>query len=183
MSYLQSRAIRTAVKELLHGSIGTTRVVPPGLFEYGVFTGQAIGAQKARALDLRFRHRFDVTLRTVGSSVATPLSVKSSYRLSVMRIEILVTTKLPSQVVEAMRDDARSQVEGDCDVAIQALNYPHNLLTTHDAEETGIISGMFRGPDGLSTPTWELLEENWEQQLLRSRIIGDADVMQTQAVA
>lgn len=183
MSFSQASAIRTAITELLRGSIGTTRIVPQGMFEPGVHAGQKPSAQQAKAIDRRYEHRFDVVVSRQAKNAATPLSVTASYRIAQHSVVINIATKLKSVVRDDAREEQRAQIEGDCDVAIQALNYPNNLLATLGAQLTGIVSGMLQGPDGLATPTWELVEENWEQHLLRSRIIAEAIVIQQQAVA
>ncbi len=183
MSVNQSRAIREAVTELLVGTIGTTRVVPKLLFEPGTFTGQPTAAQQVKSKDLRFTHRFDVVVRGGKPHEATPLSVKSAYRIETMAIEVSLWTRLFSTVDATKRAEQRIQIEGDAETAVQALNYPNNLLFTQDAEATGIVSGMLKGPEGESTPVWELVEENWETLILRSRITGVALVSKQQAVA
>ena len=183
MSYLQQKYIRTAIVELVRGSIGTTRVVPAGMFGEGVHAGQKPSAQQAKALNRNYTHRFDVAVRVAGVHEASAVSVKTSSRISRFAVEIMFTTKLKSVVQDEARDDVLARVAGDGDVVIQALNYPNNLLTTNDGEATGIVSGMLLGPDNTSTPRWELVEENWEQQLLRSRIVAEAIVIQVQAVA
>jgi hypothetical protein len=184
MSYQQSSAIRTAITELLRGSIGDVRIVPAGLFEPGVFDGQKMPAQQSKAIDHRYVHRFDLKITRQVNNAATPLGVSNApYRIADYSIAINITTRLKAVTRDDAREEQRAQIEGDCDVAIQALNYRSNLSTTLDAQPTGIVSGLLKGPDTASTPVWELVEENWEQQLLRSRIVAEATVIQQQAVS
>jgi len=183
MSYQQSAAIRTAITELLRGSIGSVRIVPMNLFEPGVFTGQPKVAQQSKAIDHRFVHRFDLVITGLGRNAATPQSVKSSYRIEQYSVIVNITTRLKAVTLDAEREEQRARVMGDSDVAVQALNYPNNLLATNGAQLTGIVSGMLKGAGDLSSPVWELVEENWEQHLLRSRIVAEATVIQQQAVA
>jgi hypothetical protein len=63
------------------------------------------------------------------------------------------------------------------------LNYPGNLQFTSNGRDTGIISGMLLGPNSSGTPVWELVEENWSQHLLRSRITAVAKVKIVQPAA
>jgi hypothetical protein len=183
VSYTQSSAIRTAIIELIRGSIGVVRIVPAGLFEPGVFEGQKTAAQQAKTIDHRFAHRFDLKVDRQSKNAATPISSKASYRLSQYSVTINITTRLKAATRDDDREIQRAKAEGDTDLVIQALNYPGNLLATLGAQQTGIVSGLLQGPDGAATPIWELVEENWEQHLLRSRIVAEATVIQQQAVA
>ena len=182
MSYQQSAAIRTAITEVLRGSSGAVRTVPHGLFEPGVFAGQKLPAQQSKAIDYRYVHRFDLSVSRQVLNAATPMGT-APYRIADYAIAINITTRLMAVTRDDAREETRAHVEGDCDVAIQALNYRHNLDTTLDAQATGIVSGLLKGPDGTATPVWELVEENWEQHLLRSRIVAAATVIQQQAVS
>lgn len=184
MSFSQASAIRQAITELLRGSSGTTRIVPQGLFEPGVFAGQKPAAQQSKAIDHRYVHRFDISISRQAPNAATPMGASNSpHRISDFTITINITTRLKAVTRDDAREEQRSQIEGDCDLAVQALNRTNNLDSTLDAHVTGIVSGLLRGPGGLSTPVWELVEENWEQHLLRSRIVAEAIVIQQQAVA
>lgn len=183
MSVAQSSYIRTAITELLRGSSGTTRIVPAGMFEPGVMAGDPLPGQQSKALDYRFTHRFDISILRQSPNAATPISAKASYRIAEFDIAINVWTKLKATTLQAAKEGQRAQVEGDIDVALQALNYPGNLDFTMDGRATGIISGMLLGPDSATTPTWELVEENWQQHLLRSRITAAAKVKLVQPAA
>lgn len=184
MSVAQSTAIRVAIEELLHGSSGIVRKVPAGLFERGVLDGQPLTAQQARTYDQRYVHRFDVRVGPWRNHEATPLSTKASVRISRVGVVINVSTRLPATPLDNKRHEQRAQIEGDFDTAVQALNYPGNLTVTVDDEETGIVSGLLQGPDeGQPTPTWEVVDENWSEHILRSRISGSATVRIAQAIA
>jgi hypothetical protein len=183
VSYTQSAAMRTAIAELLRGSIGNVRVVPAGLFEPGVFEGQKASAKQVKVIDHRFQHRFDVSVTRQSRNAATPLSTKASYRIAQYSITIQIWTRLKAVTQIETREEQLARIEGDFDVVAQALNYPNNLTATLGAQQTGIVSGLLQGPDGSATPVWELVEENWELHLLRSRIVAEAIVIQQQAVA
>lgn len=184
MSVAQSTAIRVAIEELLHGSSGGVRKVPAGLFERGVLDGQPLSAQQARTYDQRCVHRFDVKVGPWRNHGATPLSTKASVRISRVGVVINVSTRLPATALDTRRHEQRAQIEGDFDAAVQALNYPGNLEATTDDEPTGIVSGLLQGPDeGQPTPTWEVVDENWAEHILRSRISGSATVAIVQAIA
>ncbi len=182
MSYA-SAAIRTSIKELLQGSIGTTRTVSSGKFRYGVFEGQPLGAQQAKAINTSYTSRFDIKLRQMVDHGATPMSIKSSFSVARFSIEIPIVTTLRSTAQETERDTDLALVASDCDVAIQALCYPGNLTQTSAAVATGIVSGLMVGPEGTGRPHWESVEEDWENHLLRSRISGSVSVVISQAVS
>jgi hypothetical protein len=183
VSTTQTLRIRTAITEVLRGSSGSVRIVPAGMFEGGVTAGHTVPGQQAKTLDHRFTHRFDVSVTKQAPNAATPISVKASYRLAEFSITVNFWTKLKATVLEADRELQRALIEGDIDVAIQALNYPGNLEFTLDGESTGIISGMLLGPDSVGTPVWELVEEDWKQHILRSRVTAAAKVKIVQPAA
>lgn len=153
------------------------------MFESGAVAGQTVPAQQTKTRDSRFLHRFDVLVRKQSPNAATPLSVKASYRISDFDITISIWTKLKAVTLLDSKEEQRAQIEGDADVALQALNYPGNLTFTLDGRDTGIISGMLLGTEGLGTPVWETVEEDWKQLILRSQITAVAKVKITQPVA
>lgn len=173
--------IRSAIKSLLLGEIGAVRTLTPGTFAYGTFDGQSAPATRARTLSAP--HRFDVKVGNQRMHGATPISAKSSYRISAVPVTIDITTKLKSTVLEAERDAQRALAESNAQLALQALEYPGNLAQDASAADTGIVSGILMGADGTGHPEWEVVEEDWAKLHHRSRITGAVVVTVDQPTA
>jgi hypothetical protein len=173
--------IRTAVRELLEGTIGTTRAVTSGVFRYGVFDGQPLQAQQAKTAITTYTHRFDVLIKSLSRHAATPSSNNASHRIARCAVEIPIWSHLKSTAQESERAEQREKIENDCDLAMQALCYRNNLAATSAAAATGIISGMLLGADGSGYPTWTVVDENWQRHMLRSVIRASAALVITQA--
>lgn len=170
-------AIRTAIAELMQGTLGSTRKLTANVFMFGVFDGQPLAAQQAQSMDSRYRHRFDVQVSSARPHKATPISSKANYRIEARAVTIRVSTHLASSADESARTAARDLAEQDCSDAIGVLSYPGNLTVTSAAAATGITSGMLVGSDdGQGVPRWEFVSEDWKSQLLVSRIMGVAIV-------
>lgn len=179
----QAALIRTAIIELMQGSLGNARKLPLQLFGFGVFDGQPMTAQQARAGDSRYQHQFDVTISTARPHRSTPFSTKANYRMEARQVALRVVTNLSATSDELARLEARERVEQACSDAIGALSYPGNLTFTVSGQETRITSGMLCGTeDGAGVPRYELVNEDWKRQLLISRILGVAIVNVPQAV-
>lgn len=174
--------IRSAIKSLLLGDIGSVRKLAAGTFAYGTFDGQAAQATRARALNVTYAHRFDVKVGNQKMHGATPISAKSSYRLSTVPVTIDITTKLKAATLEAERDEQRALAESNSQLALQALEYPGNLAVDAHAAPTGIVSGILVGEDGTGHPSWEVVEEDWKTLHHRSRIVGAVVVSVTQPI-
>lgn len=170
-------AIRTAVIELMQGSLGSTRKLSANVFQFGAFDGQPLAAQQTHSMDSRYRHRFDVQFGSARPHKATPISTKANYRIEARAVTIRVSTHLASSADESARVASRDLAEQDCSDAIGVLSYPGNLTATSAAVATSITSGMLVGSDdGQGIPRWELVSEDWKSQLLVSRILGVAIV-------
>lgn len=175
--------IRNAIKSLLQGEIGAVRTVPAGTLVYGTFEGQP--AQAARAKAITAPHRFDVKVGSQAMHGATPISAKSSYRISRVPVTVDIVTMLKSTTLEAERDEQRAAAEAVAQTALQALEYPGNLSADASSAPTGIVSGILVGSEGAGHPSWEVVEEDWAKTALlhRSRIVGAVVVTVDQAVA
>lgn len=181
---IAAAAIRTAITELLEGTIGTTRTVTANKFKSGAFEGQPIAATQAKTAITTYNHRFDVRILSLrGKHGASPMSIKASHRIERATIEIPLWSHLASTVQDSSRATQREEIENECDMAIQALCYPGNLTQTSAAVTTGIVSGLLVGPDGSGVPTWTVIEENWQRHMLRSVIRASASLIITQAAA
>lgn len=172
---LPTAAIRTAVAELLEGSIGTTRTVDSGTFLRGVFEGMPPAAAKALALQTSTaRHRFDVRLRLVRNDASTSVAKRGSRRIVDVGVEVLVTSNLSTSAQATQRAADLATILEDCETAAAALAYPANLALTSAGEHTRIIGGALRGEAGEATPRVEQTQQNWDTQLARTVIRGHA---------
>lgn len=174
--------IRTAIKELAEGDIGTTRVMTSNVFLHGVFDGQPTGAQQAKAMHTG-THRFDVELGDLEDHEASPISAKAPTRFARLSVTIPVVTHTPTTVDDAARRSVLADIESDCDDLIQALHFPANLDATAASGATNIVSGHLLGPDGTGEPTWVLDFADWGESLIRSQITAQATVEITQATS
>lgn len=180
----QATLIRTAIVQTMEGSLGSVRKLPMGLFGFGVFEGQPVAAQQARAMDVRYRHQFDVVIGQSRPHRATPLSTKASYRIEARSITLRIVTHLSTTADELARLEQRERIEQAVSDAVGVLSYPNNLLATVAGHATGITSGMLvGGDDGTGWPRYEVVSEDWKRQLHTCRILGVAIVNVAQAVA
>lgn len=175
-------AIRNAIAEVMEGKIGTTRTVDAEVFLRGVFDGQGDFAAKAKAQQKSdARHRFDVQLGPMRPHGASPVSANASNRLVIVPIRIDITTATATKVQFTDRDTTLADIASDSDDAIQALHFRGNLLTDHAGTATNIASGMLLGDGGDGSPQWEITQQDWQRNLVRSRISGAVIVSITQA--
>jgi hypothetical protein len=162
-------AIRSAIKDVLEGSVGSVRTMVGGQMLSGVFEGQADQARKAKTLHSA-THRFDVRIASVRQHESSPVSAIGSYALKRADIFIDVTTKTATQVQEDKRDEVLSAVLSDCEQVAQALSYPTNVEQSAALAATGIVSGMLTGPGGEGSPVVEEPLQDWEKLEIKTRI-------------
>lgn len=185
MSY-SAAAVRACIREVCEGAIGATRTVAPAMFRSGVFTGQDEATQRARALvggdRLGAGHRFDVRVTGARSHGSSPVSALTSLKILELDIEIAITTHTKSEVQDAKRAERLAEIMSDGETAVQALCYPANLVSTVAGTTTNIIAGLLQGPGSHGAPTWELVEEAWSQNIVRSKISASCLVRVSQNV-
>lgn len=161
--------IRTAIDELLKGTIGKVRTVTPGTFTSGYqpWHGQIL-----------VEPRYDIKVGEMTQHAASPVSGLASFRIEKVTVEINFLHHLKSPVVETERDAVRETVALHADTAMQALHFAGNLRATAAGALTGIASGLL---DDLS---WSIITEDWDASPARvsSRIRGTAAVRISQAV-
>ncbi len=163
---LAAEPIRTVVIEVLED-------VLPDTFAYGAFAGQPIEAQQAMAMQTAVNaHVFDVELVNEQVHASSPLSAKHSRRVMQLDVAIQLISHVPTTAQETERALILNAIASDCDDAAQLLAEPGTLEATDAAAVTGIVSGMMFGPGRAGVPTWQLVNADWEQQLVRSVING-----------
>ncbi len=185
MSY-PAAAIRTAIAELLTGTIGSVRTVAALKMAAGVFDGQPMQTQRALGIQTTVaRHRFDVQVGQLRNNPSTPLSNRSSFRISDLDITILVTSAVSPVSMRTQRETDLALIATDMETACQALAKPGNLTQTNAAVATNLLGGCLYGPGALSTPTVERAIERWDnnEQLVRTVITARGTLQITQAVA
>lgn len=173
-------AVRRAIRDVLEGASGTLRTVEADVMTSGVFAGQHPAAQKAKAL--LADHRFDVRIANLRRHEASPVAAIGSYRLALADIFVEVTTKTATVVQLTERDETLAAIASDMDDAIQAIAFPGNAAQTAALEATGIVSGMLTGPGGEGVPEWSEVSQDWDAQMIRSRISATATLRIRQSV-
>lgn len=166
--------IRTAIEELLEGTIGTTRTITADKFRKGAHSGRDVGAQKALAL---VKPRYETSFKAFTAHDSTPISAKASLRLAELEVEIRFRYHFSSEVRENARTTLLDTVMNDGDVAWQALGYPENLADTNASVATNIVSGMLVDPH-----RFEITDEDWDNQLVVAELTAVAIVNVSQAV-
>lgn len=170
---IERAAIKDAIAETLEGR-DRTRALATGVFKYGIHDGQTQQAQSAKLVNtIDARHWFDVRLATVRPHAATNVANQSSRRIVEMPVTIRIRTHLKTQPQESERDEVLDQVASDCEDAVQALAYPHNLDTTQDGRSTNIVGGLMTGIGNRGTPEWRQVNEDWERKRVESEITGN----------
>jgi len=159
---LYATYIRTAIDELLAGTIGSVRTVTADTLLNGHDDAwEGLSISKAR---------YDLTLGAIEQHPSSPISALTSYRIGRLPVTIALRFHLPTAATESERDDVRASAYELADTVIQALGYPGNLTQTDDENATGIISGMLTNL-GTNIPV-----EDWEAQILTIEVTGDAIV-------
>lgn len=188
MTILADR-IRDAVRDVLHGDVGSVRTVAADTWLYGTFDGMGDMAERSQALsgDAGANddppHRFNVTLGRLTAHEASPVAAIGSYRIGLVPVDIDIVTHTKSKAQQTERNSAIARVRNDGDTAVQALAFPGNLAVTAAAAATGVLSGMLVGPGGEGTPEHEVVAEEWDRNIIRSRIRGAALISITQATS
>ncbi len=169
---IAAAAIRTAISEVLEGSLGT--VTPDaGTFARGAFEGQPDVAKLAKLRQASAaRHWFDVRLSPARTHKASNVSTLTSRRIVAMDVAIEIWTGLRTEVQSAERDDVTADITSDCEDACQSLAYPNQLAATADAVTTDIVGGCMSSPDGTGTPNWSVVAEDWSKRWIKSVIAG-----------
>ena len=183
---LASTPIRTAIAELLEGSIGSIRTVTAAKFLRGTFEGQPEQATSAYLLQVASaRHRFDVELGAFSASPSSPLSSNANYRLVECPVTIRVKTKLATPNQGSVRATDIATILDDCDLAAQAMGRPNNLLQTAGAVATNLIGGCLVGPEGTGQPRIDASVQDWTAPhgMATTTIVGRAIVKISQAVS
>jgi hypothetical protein len=180
---IAAEAIFNAITEALNGTLTSTRGVDKNAMGSGVFDGQPVQAQQARARNTGKAHWFDVRMLGQLRHGSTPASINGSYRNVLVPVEVTITTTLKTTAQDSDRMAQRAAAASVADDAVQALTYPGNLTTDAAGTATGIVSGMLFGPDGTGLPQWSVTAEDWDLQLHRSVIRGGAVVVVTQATS
>ena len=166
--------IRTAIEELLEGTIGTTRTVSSGTFTKGAHSGRSDGAQRALAT---VSTKYEVQFPAFRLHEATPISRNGSKRLEELDVAIMFRYDFSSEVLEGQRSTVIDSVLNDGDTAVQALFYAQNLLETNASVATNLVSGMLVGPHEFE------VDEDWDRQMCIGRLTGKAIVNVSQAVS
>jgi len=160
--------IRTAIDELLVGTIGTTRKVTAGTVSQG-------HERAWEGLSL-IGPRYDLFFGALVNHPSTPLSALANYRVVNLPVTITLYFHFPSAATEDNRNTVRANIYSVCDMIIQALGMPNNLRQTSAALATGIVSGMLTN---LQTTT---PREDWDKQIAIVDVTGTAIVYDSQLV-
>ena len=166
--------IRTAIEEVLEGTIGATRTVTADTFRKGGHSGRETGAQQALAM---VKPQYETIFREFTNNDATPISAKASARLADLTVEIRFRYAFSSEILEDKRTTLLDTVLNDGDVAWQALSYPGNLTETNASVATNIISGMLVGPYSFAIDN-----EDWDNHLVVAELTAVAQINVSQAV-
>lgn len=166
--------IRTAIEEILEGTIGTTRTVAANKFKKGAHSGREATAQKAMAI---VKPRYETMFGPRLPHEATPISGKSSMRLDRLGVTVRFRYKFESEVRENARTTVIDTVMNDGDIAQQALTFHDNLKETNASVATNIVSGM------LLEPEFQITDEDWENQLVIAELTATAVVNVSQATS
>lgn len=169
--------VRTAISELLEGTIGNVRTVTAATFKRGVFSGQP--DQTAKSLTLQTstsRHWFDVQFGALRNHASTPVASMGPRRIGELEITIRVTSNMATANQRTQRETDLGTVLQDCETAAWALAYPNNLLLTNAGASTGLIGGCLLGPGTTSVPEVVVISEDWNRQVVITEIRGRAFV-------
>lgn len=167
---IASTNIRTAIEELLEGTIGKTRTVTANTVVSGhqPWHGQIL-----------VHPRIDIKVEEMRQHEASPVSALASYRLATVRVTIDMFHELKAPCVESQRNTVRENAMLHADTCLQALRYPNNLRATNAGALTTIVSGCF------IEGSWTTIREDLDAAPPRiwSRITGTIICRVTQAVS
>ena len=172
MANVNFTAILTAVEELLTGQIGTVRTFSETELATGTYPSLNPGEKARRAM---VRPRFDVNITSYRKNAATA-SENSSQAIYDISVRVVCEYKLEHPIIEADRLAIRAQALTDGEQMRQAMGKPGNLTQTLAEVATGLASGLLRF-DG-----FQLIEENFDQRLLRTQVDFTGVALATMAV-
>ena len=171
---LAATPILTAVKEVLLGTLGTTRTITAGAFQYGKHGGLNDEELARKAF---VKPIVDVQFLAAERSPTTT-GIYSSFGIYELALQVSVAYYLSAEPLDSSRETARALALDDGDKIIQALTYPGNVRQTSAAVSTGLVSGLLQSTGGV-----RVSREDTDVNLLITEMdfIGRAQV--TQAVA
>jgi hypothetical protein len=167
-------ALRCAIGDLLEGRIGLVRTLDEGRFAPGVFKGQPEETQKSLAVQTQTaRHRYDVELGGMRNHIATGVATLGPRRIAEVGVTVRVTTAVVTPNQRAQRDTDIGEILQDCSDAAWALAYPGCLAETFEGDATGLIDGgSLLGPGDASVADVQIVNEDWQRQLITTEIRG-----------
>lgn len=141
---LATTPILTAVKEAILGTIGATRTVTAGTFQYGKHLGMNDDELGERAAVLPV---FDVELTDAQRAPSTT-GLLGTFAVYELGVRVSVAYHLSAEVLDDARETARATALDHADVIMQALTFPRNLRQTSALVATGLCSGSLQSRGG-----------------------------------
>lgn len=142
MSYIQTSAIITAIREVVESGYGSLRTITDGTYTGDWPAGLSESEQKRRALE---GPRTRVNLNVTGRS---PNSPPINGNLVIYDASVTITIERimarSAQLTQTEYDAVQAAAALDTDVVRQAVEYPGNLTLTSAGAPTDIVSGMLR---------------------------------------
>lgn len=140
MSYLQTTALVTRLREVMEDSWGAARQIPTDRFTGSLPEGLSDEEQMRRAFGAP---RIRADLSVLGRSRYSP-PILGNFIIYDVRFSIVTlrTVARVEQIDDASNDAIMALAYADADVLRQALEYPGNLSTTQAGAATDLVSGM-----------------------------------------
>lgn len=172
-------AIRTAVAEVLEGSLGTVHPVA-GAFKRGAFEGQPDDAKLAKLRQVSTAtHWFDVVVGEHGTHEASPISSLATREIKALPITVRIYSGTAPEAQQAERTLLLANIASDCADAVVALGYPGALTATVAATATGIVGGLMRSASHDGLAEFNVTAERWDRGWIESQIDGAVIVAET----
>lgn len=159
MAFIDTLALRTAIREVLQGESGSVRTVTSGRVDgRDYWIGADDSAARARTL---VRPKFDIpTIPLEAHPNRFPENCSTRFYLASVTIESEYA--LPEAILsDEDRDAIRSVAEQDIDIFRQALGWPGNLTQTTGGDPTGLADGF------LEWVRTDVVREDWREGVQR----------------
>ena len=165
--------------EVIEGSRGARRV-PAGRFAVADLIGEPAESLRTRVKQID-GHLFDLRLPGYRNDPSTGASSMGSHRHVAVAVEIEIWSHKDCADESLDRRGFVASVMSDCDDIIQALTWEGALAEDNAGTDTDVVSGMVIDSSvGSELFAWSLVQEDWVNHIVRSRLSGSLVVVVTQ---
>jgi hypothetical protein len=166
-----AEAIMRAMVAVVQGEQGGRRVA------HGTFTHADLYGETPENARTKVKghdgHLFDLRLLSFQNDSSTPVASIGSRRHIRIVFELDIWSQKNCDISALDRIAFVASVMSDADDAVQALNHEDALAQDIAGNETNAVGGMVMGSGATEgTPSWDRVDEDWVNHIVRSRVQG-----------